>query len=111
MSQAKINYPRPPMTPYQVEIMDCPERFAAIEASTKAGKTASMIVCLFEESLKVGLNQGVDWVAPVFGQSRIAFERMKAQVSDRNFFKVNEQRLILTLPPRSEAHTSELQSH
>lgn len=98
MAGAKINYTRPSMTPYQVEIMDCVERFAAIEASTKAGKTASMIVWLFEESLKINLNQGVDWVAPVFGQSRIAFERMKAQVSDRNFFKVNEQRLILTLP-------------
>lgn len=93
-----IDYTRPPMTPYQVEIMDCEERIAAIEASTKAGKTASMIVWLFEEALKIGENQGVDWIAPVFGQSRIAFERMKAQVSDRNFFKVNDSRLILTLP-------------
>ena len=98
MSQAKINYTRPPMTDYQVEIMDCPERFATVEASTKAGKTACMVVWLLEEALKIGPNQGVDWIAPVFGQSRIAFERMKAQISDRNFFKVNEQRLLLTLP-------------
>lgn len=94
----EIDYTRPPMTPYQLEIMDCEERFACIEASTKAGKTASMIVWLFEEALKIGENQGVDWIAPVFGQSRIAFERMKVQISDRNFFKVNEQRLLLTLP-------------
>ena len=98
MAAPQIHYTRPPMTPYQVEIMDCPERFATIEASTKAGKTASMIVWLLEEALKIGLNQGVDWIAPVFGQSRIAFERMKAQINDRNFFKVNEQRLLLTLP-------------
>lgn len=96
--QPEIDYTRPPMTPYQVEIMDCEERFACIEASTKAGKTASMIVWLFEEALKIGENQGVDWIAPVFGQSRIAFERMKSQISERNFFKINEQRLLLTLP-------------
>ena len=94
----EIDYTRPPMTAYQIEIMDCEERFAIIEASTKAGKTACMIVWLFEEALKIGENQGVDWIAPVFGQSRIAFERMKAQISDRDFFKVNEQRLLLTLP-------------
>ncbi len=94
----EIDYTRPPMTSYQTEIMDCEERFAIIEASTKAGKTACMIVWLFEEALKIGENQGVDWIAPVFGQSRIAFERMKAQISDRDFFKVNEQRLLLTLP-------------
>lgn len=94
----EIDYTRPPMTSYQLEIMDCEERFACIEASTKAGKTASMIVWLFEEALKIGENQGVDWIAPVFGQSRIAFERMKAQISDRDFFKINEARLLLTLP-------------
>lgn len=61
-----INYTRPKMTDYQKEIMDCPERFACVEASTKAGKTAAMIVWLFEEALKCKANQSVFWVAPVF---------------------------------------------
>jgi phage FluMu gp28-like protein len=94
----KIEYTRPHMTDYQREIMDCPERFACIEASTKAGKTACMIVWLLEQALLCGPNQSVYWVAPVFAQARIAFERMKSQINDRNFFKVNETRLTLTLP-------------
>lgn len=94
----KIAYTRPSMTDYQREIMDCPERFACIEASTKAGKTACMIVWLLEQALLCGPNQSVYWVAPVFAQARIAFERMKSQINDRNFFKVNETRLTLTLP-------------
>lgn len=94
----KIDYTRPSMTDYQREIMDCPQRFACIEASTKAGKTACMIVWLLEQALLCGPNQAVYWVAPVFAQARIAFERMKSQINDRNFFKVNETRLTLTLP-------------
>ena len=94
----KIDYQRPPMTHYQEEIMDCKERFACVEASTKAGKTASMIIWLFEQALQCKSNQSVFWVAPVFAQAKIAFDRMRAQVSERNFFKVNESRLTLTLP-------------
>lgn len=94
----EINYTRPVMTAYQKEIMDCPERFACIEASTKAGKTACMIVWLLEQALKCKANQSVFWVAPVFMQSKIAFDRMRSQMSVRNFFKVNESRLTLTLP-------------
>lgn len=94
----KITYTRPPMTAYQREIMDCEERFACIEASTKAGKTACMIVWLLEQALQAKTNQSVFWIAPVFTQSKIAFDRMRAQISQRDFFKVNESRLTLTLP-------------
>lgn len=96
--QPKITYQRPPMTAYQLEIMDCEERFAAIEASTKAGKTACMIVWLLEQALKCKANQSVFWVAPVFTQSKIAFDRMKSQINSKGFFKANESRLTLTLP-------------
>lgn len=95
---SQINYTRPPMTDYQREIMDCPERFACIEASTKAGKTACMIVWLLEEALRCKANQSVFWVAPIFTQSKIAFDRMRNQINERSFFKVNESRLTLTLP-------------
>jgi hypothetical protein len=46
---------------------------------------------------KTLLNQSVWWVAPSFGQARIAFNRMKAQISDKSFFKANETNLVITL--------------
>jgi len=98
MSHRTLNYIRPEMTDYQREIMDCPERFACIEASTKSGKTLCMVVWLLERALECKANQSVFWVAPVFMQSKIAFDRMRNQISQRGFFKVNETRMSLTLP-------------
>lgn len=94
----KITYTRPFMVDYQKEIMDCPERFAAVEASTKSGKTTCMIAWLLEQALLCKENQSVYWVAPIFLQAKIAFDRMKSQISSHEFFKVNQGRLTLTLP-------------
>jgi hypothetical protein len=94
----KINYKRPPITQYQRDILDAPERFTITEASTKTGKTASHIIWLFEEGLKLKAGQNVWWVAPVFGQAEIAFNRMRHQVSVKNIFEVNQSKLKLTLP-------------
>jgi phage FluMu gp28-like protein len=93
-----INYKRPPLTFYQKQILDSSARFTITEASTKTGKTASHIIWLFEEALKLKANQNVWWIAPVYGQAEIAFKRMRHQVSDINFFKANETKLTLTLP-------------
>jgi len=92
-----ITYDRPKLYPYQTAILDCPARFTVTIASTKVGKTASHIVWLFEEALKCSAHQSVWWVAPTFAQARIAFDRMKVQISDRNFYKANETNLIITL--------------
>lgn len=92
-----IEYTRPQLYPYQTAILDCPARFTVTIASTKVGKTASHIVWLFEEALKCQANQSVWWIAPTFAQAKIAYDRMKVQVSDRNFFKCNETNLIITL--------------
>lgn len=97
----KITYTRPPLTTYQTAILNSPARYTITEASTKTGKTASHIIWLFERALKKKVNQSVWWVAPVYGQAEIAFKRMKAQVSNPNFFKVNETKLTLTLPTGS----------
>lgn len=94
----QINYKRPPLVPYQTAILNAEERYTVTEASTKTGKTASHIVWLFEQALQAKKGQAVWWVAPVFGQSEIAFNRMRNQVTNRNFFKVNESKLKLTLP-------------
>lgn len=94
----EIKYKRPFMYPYQTAMLDCPARYTVTIASTKVGKTASHIVWLFEQALRCKTNQSVWWVAPSFGQAKIAFNRMKSQVTDKDFFKANETNLILTLP-------------
>lgn len=94
----KIKYKRPPLTFYQREILDCEERFSITEAATKCGKTASHIIWLFEQALKLKEGQSVWWVAPVYGQAEIAFRRMRNQITDKNFFKKNESNLTLVLP-------------
>jgi hypothetical protein len=93
-----ISYTRPFLYPYQKAILDSEKRYTVTEASTKVGKTASHIIWLFEQALKIKANQSVWWVAPVYGQAEIAYNRMKSQVTGSEFFKSNEQKLQLTLP-------------
>ncbi len=86
------------VTDYQRAILDSPDRYTVTAAATKVGKTASHIIWLFEQALKLKENQSVWWVAPVYQQAEIAFRRMRNQVTVRDFFKVNESKLRLTLP-------------
>lgn len=97
----KINYTRPKLAKYQSNILNSKARYTVTEASTKTGKTASHIIWLLEESLKLKSGQSVWWVAPVYNQAEIAFNRMRTQITDKNFFKVNETKLRLTLPTGS----------
>lgn len=85
------------MYPYQTEILNSKARFTVTIAATKIGKTASHIVWLFEQALICKANQSVWWVAPTFGQAKIAYNRMKVQISDRNFYSANETNLVITL--------------
>ena len=94
----EINYSRPFLYEYQKAILNSDARFTVTEASTKVGKTASHIIWLFEQALKLKDNQSVWWVAPVYAQAEIAYNRMRAQISDKDFFKTNETKLKLTLP-------------
>lgn len=96
-STREIIYKRPPIYDYQKKILDSPARFTVCEAATKVGKTASHIIWLFEQALACKANQSVWWVAPTAGQAKIAFDRMKIQISDRNFYKANETNRIITL--------------
>ena len=94
----QIVYNRPFVTNYQREILDAEERYTITAAATKCGKTASHIIWIFEQALKLKENQSVWWVAPVYQQAEIAFRRMKTQVTDKDFFTSNESKLTLTLP-------------
>lgn len=102
----EIVYTRPPIYEYQRAILDSPARFTVCEAATKVGKTASHIIWLFEQPLVLNLKPGqkVWWIAPVYSQAEVAFSRMKSQVNDRSFFKVNESKLKLTYPTGAECH-------
>lgn len=93
----EVIYNRPQLFPYQLAILNSPARYTCTEASTKVGKTASHIVWLFEQALVCKPNQSVWWVAPTFSQAKIAFDRMKTQISDRAFFTANETSLLITL--------------
>lgn len=98
MEIPEIQYTRPFIYGYQKAMLDSPARFTVTEASTKTGKTASHIIWLLEQALQCKENQAVWWVAPVYGQAEIAFNRMKAQINDKAFFRANETKLTLTLP-------------
>src|SRR3990167_3216845 len=96
-----IYYQRLRLTSYQRQIIDAVERFTITEAATKTGKTASHIIWLLEEALKLKANQSVWWVAPIYAQAEVAFIRMRNQISDKAFFISNETKLKLTLPTGS----------
>lgn len=93
-----IDYTRPWVADYQRKMLDCPARYTVTEASTKAGKTASHIIWLFEQAIQGAEGQQYWWVAPVYGQAEIAFARMKRQVTIPGFFVANQSKLTLTLP-------------
>lgn len=97
---AKIEYQRPFLYKYQLPIVDSQKRYTVTEASTKVGKSASHLIWLFEQPLVLNLKAGqqVWWVAPVYGQAEIMFNRLKNQVSNRNFLKLNESKLTATYP-------------
>lgn len=99
-----INYTRPWMAEYQKQILDSEKRFTVVEASTKTGKTASHIVWLFEQALKGSEGHNFWWVAPIYSQSEIAFKRMKRQISNKEIYKANASKLILTLINGAEIH-------
>lgn len=100
----QIQYTRPFMYGYQSAILNSPARYTCTEAATKVGKTASHIVWLFEQALLCKANQSVWWVAPSFGQAKIAYDRMKVQISDRTFFTSNETSLLITLATGAKIH-------
>jgi Terminase RNaseH-like domain len=99
-----IVYNRPHLYDYQKKIIDSPARYTVTAASTKVGKTASHVVWLHEQSLlgKQGYNYW--WVAPVYLQSKIAFTRLKDQLSARELYRFNNSNLTITTPVGSIIH-------
>lgn len=98
-----LEYTRPWLYPKQEHAIFYPRdrsgalaRFSFIEASTKTGKTVGCIAWLFEQALFGKRHQNYWWVAPVYGQAKIAYTRMKNAYPDGTFIS-NEGDLKLTL--------------
>src|SRR3990172_302922 len=89
-------YSRPPLASYQRESLFRPERYAIVEASTKAGKTSGCMVWLAEKGMQGKGGENFWWVAPIYPQAKIVFRRMKAALP-REVYHPNESELTLTL--------------
>lgn len=91
---------KPDLTGYQKDILYNDYRFTITEASTKVGKTFSHIWWFFEmahaEFNKPNYNHW--WVAPVYSQAKIAFNRLKTIIIQTGVYKINESNLTITTP-------------
>ncbi len=102
-----IKIKRPNLAAYQKEFLYCPKRFTVVEASTKTGKTFTHIYWLFEIAhggnpnfYQDGVKPGWEfwWVAPVFSQTEIAFNRLKRKVEGSGDYQINLSKLSITTP-------------
>lgn len=91
-----VDYRRPPLASYQRKALFGPERYAIVEATTKAGKTSGCMVWLAEKAMQGKVGHNFWWVAPIFPQAKIVFRRMKRALP-RETYKANESELTLTL--------------
>ena len=90
-------YRRPFLYPEQLAFVDSPARGNVIEASTKSGKTVGAIVWLYEQALQAKPGSNCWWVAPVFSQADIAFNRLKRFIKSQGYIRVNEARRTIQL--------------
>lgn len=98
----EIAYKRPALYPAQQAAIFAPERYAAIEASTKSGKTHGCIVWLFEQALRGKPGWHYWWIAPSRRQSKIAYRRLKLALRRAGrLFAYNDTEHTITLPTES----------
>lgn len=95
-SERKMVYQRPWMYAKQERAIFAPERYAVIEASSKAGKTVGCIVWIAELGMRGRAGWNYWWVAPIYGQAKIAFRRLKRALP-RAVYTANESELTITL--------------
>ena len=92
----KIKYTRPTLTDYQLKALFNDKRYSFIEGTTKSGKTHGGMTWLGEQAL-FGKATNYYWVAPVYGQAKIAYTRMKHGTPEA-LRKCNETEMTITLP-------------
>lgn len=98
-----VNPPQlPRLYPKQRAAIFSPARYAIIEASTKAGKTAGCLIWLFVLAWNGGKpGRNYWWVAPIFAQSKIAYSRLKRMLAgsdpQQRVWKSNESEMWIEL--------------
>lgn len=95
----KLKIISPKLTDYQTQIVDCTKRFTITEASTKIGKTFSHIWWLFKKAHGGKLGEHYWWVAPVYSQAKIAFDRICNRIRGNPYYQINKSfPLTITTP-------------
>lgn len=85
--------------PKQQQAVFDPEGDAVVLASPKAGKTIAALQWLIEETERVGRpHRRFLWVAPNYGQSKIAFRRAYQEVLDLEEISIHKTDHTVTLP-------------
>ena len=97
----KLTIIEPKLTSYQAAIIDSPARFTITEASTKVGKTFSHIWWLFKEAHTGKSGWNYWWIAPVYSQAKIAFNRMCRRVENKQGYDINISDLTIKTPLRT----------
>lgn len=92
----RARYRRPWLAPYQLDALFTEKRYAYVEATTKAGKTAGCLVWLFEQAAQSRPGRSFWWVAPVYAQAEVAYRRMKRAIP-RAFYRSNDTERRLEL--------------
>lgn len=97
---------KPNLTSYQKDFLYNDSRFTITEASTKVGKTFSHIWWIYEQAHADWNKENYNhwWVAPVYSQAKIAFNRLRAKVGKTGLYKINESNLIITTPLGTHIH-------
>lgn len=93
IEQIKIELPR--LYDKQHKAIFSPSRYAVIEASTKSGKTVGCLVWQAHKVLIDDKKRHHWWVAPVYGQSQIAYGRAR-RMFDPKLYKPNDSEMKLS---------------
>jgi len=102
----RIKIKKPRLTSYQKKFLYNSSRFTITEASTKVGKTFSHIWWLYERAHEDWNEPGYNhwWVAPVYSQAKIAFNRLRAKLGKTGVYRINESDLTITCPNGAILH-------
>jgi hypothetical protein len=96
---AKIRIRFPKLYPKQAEFIFAKARYTIVEAATKCGKTVACLVWLLWIALSSNTpGRNYWWVAPIFGQTKIAYRRLRRWLAiHKSFVTFNDSELTCNL--------------
>lgn len=110
-----VTIKQPTFAGYQLDYLDAPQRFTAVEASTKSGKSFSRRFRLFKSAhTPVEVGDEYWWVGPTLDQARtIGFEPLARLVATLPGYQVNRVPMRIVTPAGGvlRFHTGENPDH